>query len=87
MNRVTQDEDEDKEMDEALLLLQFALLQGSKNKGLLDENRAYLNSCLIINIFKNSRYLSNVQKSSRPLTINCNAETMVIKRRVYTDVY
>ena len=66
-------------MDEASLLLQFALLQGSKNKGLMDENQAYLDSCSTINAFKNSRYLSNIQESGRPLMIKCNVGTMVIK--------
>ena len=79
MNLGTQDEGEDEETDEASLLLQFALLQGSKNEGLLDEDRAYLDSCSTINAFKNSRYLSNIQRSGRPLKINCNAGTMVIK--------
>ena len=74
-----QDEEGDEGMDEALLLLQFALLQGSKNKGLLGENRAYLNSCSTINAFKNYRYLSNIQRSVRPLKINCNTGTMVTK--------
>ena len=70
MNLGTQEKDEDKEMNEAPLLLQFTLLQGSKNKGLLAENRVYLDSCSTINAFKNSRYLSNIQKLSRLLRIN-----------------
>ena len=59
--------------------MQFALLQGSKNNDLLDKNRAYLDSCSTINAFKNARYLSNIQRSGRPLGIHCNARTMVIK--------
>ena len=55
INLGTQDEGEDKDTDEASLILQFALLQGSKNKGLLDKNRTYLDSCSTINAFKNSR--------------------------------
>ena len=55
MNLGTQDKDEDEETDEASLLLQFTLLQGSKNNGLIDENQAYLDSCSTINAFKNSR--------------------------------
>ena len=55
MNLGAQDEEEDKEADNASLLLQVALPQGSKNKGLLDKNWAYLDSCLTINSFKNSK--------------------------------
>ena len=40
INIGTQDKGKDKEMDEASLLLQFAMVQGSKNKDLLDKNQA-----------------------------------------------
>ena len=79
MNPRMQDEGKDKETCEASLLLQFGLLQGSKNKGILDENQVYLDNCSTINAFKNSRSLSNIQKSGRPIRINCNAGTMVMK--------
>ena len=66
MNLGAQNEEEDKKADNPSLLLQVALLQGSKNKGLLDESRAYLDSCSTINAFKNSKYLSEIQKSDNP---------------------
>ena len=60
INLGVQDEEDDKLVEDATLLLQVTLLQGAKNKDWLDDNQAYLNSCSTVTTFKNSKLLSNI---------------------------
>ena len=49
---------------------------------MLYEDRVYLDRCLTINAFKNSRYLSNIRKSDRPLRMNCNTGAVVVSDKI-----
>ena len=41
----------------------------------------YFDSCSTINVFKNSKYLSDIYKSDRSLKVICNAGTIDIREQ------
>ena len=76
---VTQEKEE--ETEEAVGCLQVLLLQGPEGQCGLNKNRVYLDSCLTVTTFKNTRHLSNIKEADHLLRVNCNAGAVVTNKK------
>ncbi len=77
MNIDAQEEAKGQPAEDGHQLLHVSLTQG----GDLPDDRAYLDGCLTVTVFKNQRFLKKIRMIKEGIKINCNAGAVVTNKK------